>query len=73
MLLGLQREYNGGKYHPDVGATALDLAEGIGSLLSKAPDRLFGLKIDRLGSVVQASKYESELRALHERIKNIYE
>mmetsp|Transcript_4177 Transcript_4177/g.8410 ORF Transcript_4177/g.8410 Transcript_4177/m.8410 type:complete len:456 (+) Transcript_4177:27-1394(+) len=71
-LLDLQKSYHEGDTHPDIGSTYLDLAEGISALLSKAPERLFALKIPRLSSLVASSKYESELRQRQNKIANLY-
>ena len=71
-LLELQVSYHEGETHPDVGATVLDLAEGINGMLGKAPGRLFDLEIFRLESIVASSKYESELRATHRRIEKMF-
>ena len=71
ILFDLQIEYLG-EFHPDVGTTCLDVAEGIKWLLAKDPQALFDMKIEGLQSVVQCSKFEGQMRKKFNTIKVIH-
>ncbi|GMH69351.1 hypothetical protein TL16_g07222 [Triparma laevis f. inornata] len=71
-LFHLQIEYLG-EYHPDLGTTCLDLAEGISLLLARDPQGLFDLKFDNLQSVVSCAKFEGKMRKMFREIKEMHE
>ena len=67
-----------GSDHPDLARTYLDMAMGIGGLLSDAPQKLFALQLEDIGggggmeNFHQCSREEDRCRKEHVRIRDLY-
>jgi len=70
-LLSLQLSYFG-NFHPDVARTYNDMAMAIRGLLSRAPQRLFELKLEKLDNFHQCSIKENEYRNEFKKISRFY-
>ena len=70
-LLRLQTS-NSGPDHFDLARTNLDLANGIGELLSRSPNRLYEFALPSLQTFAQWSALEHRSRTNYSRIKRLY-
>ena len=61
-----------GEHHPDVARTYHDLAEGVGTLLARAPKKLTGIRLEGMETFVDCAREENRCRRECRRIDALY-